>query len=118
MPGRKEHKGAEMIEPTIAFMNSFFGSLICLNLEIDWRGSLVLFFKLIIIADEPNNPVSNGRRGSFTGKLSAAYPKRPARRKVDSAVNTDFSLNIKYNDKKINMNGSKAFVKSKIRGIE
>jgi len=50
IPGRKEHRGAEIIEPRVAFANSFFGILIFFNGEIFCFPILVFCFKLIMIA--------------------------------------------------------------------
>lgn len=95
IPGRNEQRGADIIELTDALRKSFFGILIFFIFVISWRGIFVLFFKLIKIAEEPNNPVSNGRRGSFTGRLRVAKPKKPERMKIMSGWIGFFSLKVK-----------------------
>jgi len=68
MPGRKEHKGAEIIAARVAFRLCFLGSLICFSGSIFWLGILVLFLRETVSAERPKSPVKSGRRGCSIGR--------------------------------------------------
>lgn len=61
----------------------------------------------MINADEPKSPVSKGKSGSLTGRLSVVYPKNPARMKIVNASQILFSLRIRNNEVNISRKGSK-----------
>ena len=95
IPGRKDDKGAEIILPRDALKNSLFGILIFLILGVFCFGILILSFRLTINAEDPNNPVSNGSKGSFTGRFKAEKPINPAIKNITNAGITFCSLKIK-----------------------
>ena len=84
-PGRNAVKGAAMIDAKEALEIEFFDNLMFFNGEILCSGTFVFCPILIIKLLAPNNPVSNGKSGSFTLMFSAASPKKPAIRKINNA---------------------------------
>ena len=53
----------------------------------------------------PKIPESKGRRGSFTGRFRARYPRIPARRNTIRDCKNSSSLRTKYREAKIRING-------------
>lgn len=106
MPGRNEQNGA-IIEAVIAdFRICFLSSLICFNLRIFCFWIFVdLFFKETINAEDPNKPVSNGRSGSFIGRLNVKMPRKPVRENIIRDKKKLSSLKIRKREIKIRMNG-------------
>jgi len=104
-PGRKEQSGAAIDAAIPVFRKELLLILTSLKLKAFCRGILVLLFKLIINPETPNNPESKGNKGSLTGKLKVKYPKNPDNKKIINPINIFSSLNIKYKETKIKING-------------
>ena len=111
MPGRKEHKGADIAAAKKDFENCFFVNFISFSLEIF---CLLIFFDLFfretINADEPNKPVRRGRRGSFIGRLNVIRPRKPARINIAIEGMKLSSLNIRKREMKIRRKGIKGII--------
>lgn len=95
MAGRKEQRGAAMRAEKEDFMKSFIGIVIFFNGRTFCFGIIVFCFSEMIIEDAPNKPVRRGRRGSFTGRLNVAMPRKPARKNITRAGINSFSVKIK-----------------------
>ena len=72
---------------SIGLISSFFRrrglTILCLGIVIFWEIEN-------ISVELPNNPVSIAKRGCFTGRVSVAKPKNPARIKIIIAENLEF----------------------------
>lgn len=95
IPGRNEQSGAEIIELIVDLKNSFFVIDTSLSLIIFCGFNLVLFFILIINADEPNIPDNNGSKGSLTGRFNAKNPRKPDNINMHKPATIYSSLKIK-----------------------
>lgn len=105
-PGKNAVNGAANMDASEAFCMDFFDSLILLNGKIFCSGTLVFCPILIIKLLAPNSPVSNGSNGSFTLIFSAAIPKNPAIRNMNSAQSLlFFSELIRNNETAIKITG-------------
>src|SRR3989338_5519621 len=104
-PGKNEHKGAAKQAVNMFLQILFLSSLILLIFLIFCLGIITLDFKLTIIPEIPNNPVSKGSRGSLTGKSKVKSPKNPAIRKTTKEIKNSSSLKIRYEETKIKTNG-------------
>jgi len=91
-PGRKEVSGAANIDANSGGKNSFLviDGFLTICFEI-----VVFDFMLMIMEEAPNNPESNGRKGSFTLELRTAIPRNPDRKKTIKAMVLSFSFDIK-----------------------
>lgn len=79
IPGRKEHKGAVSVEAMDDFRICFLLSESFVFVIFCFINIFDEVFSETIRAEVPNNPVSNGRRGSLTGRFRVVYPINPAR---------------------------------------
>ena len=97
-PGRKLQRGAATVAPRRGFQNFI------LTFFIFCFGIFVLFFKLRISMELPNNPLNRGRIGWFIeGIFKTISPKLPVSKKTNTAENFFLSRRIKIRDTKINM---------------
>ena len=94
IPGRKEQRGAASDEEMEDLRNSDFVSFICLRGGKCCFTNRVFDFKLTNSPESPNNPESNGSRGSFTGRLNVRSPRIPARVKTVKEITILSSLRI------------------------
>jgi hypothetical protein len=106
MPGRNEHKGAATEAVAINDNSSFFSGKKELIFGIFCFPIFVFDFAVISRADRPKRPVRRGIRGSLTGRLKVAKPKKPESIKTISAEKILSSLKTKYAD-----------INTKIKGI-
>jgi len=105
-PGRNAVKGAAIIEAMEVFKMDFFLNLIFLRGIIFCSGIFVFCLMLMIRLLAPNNPVSNGRRGSLMFKFSEAIPRKPASKKMTNAQSfLFFSEVMRYAEIRIRRNG-------------
>ncbi len=92
-PGRKLHIGEAITAPIIG-LRIFVEGLFIFCFDI-----FTLFFMLVMIIDEPNSPVSRGKRGCFKfSKFKTLMPKIPVRMKTSVAGNFLFSNKIRENE--------------------
>ena len=68
-----------VIEDFFKFENICFIFIIC------WVGKVCFFVIDVINDDAPNNPVNNGRKGSFKFKFRVAIPRNPANKNITNA---------------------------------
>lgn len=96
IPGRNEQSGAEIADAIADFRNSDFDSFIFLiGLIICFASFEEEVFKEMTRAEEPNNPVKRGRRGSFTGRANVNKPRKPESMKINRDAKKFFSVKIR-----------------------
>ena len=108
-PGRKERKGAAIIEETIDLKYSCFSNKDCLNEVTDCKTRGDLSLNERIREEVPNSPVKRGRRGSFNGEFNEAKPRNPDRMKTVKDVLKFSSRKIMKSEMKIKMKGISIF---------
>lgn len=95
-PGRKAKIGETMV---VAIAGRIKCVLLICGREIFCEGIFVFLEIENKRVEEPNKPVSRGRREFFRGKLSVDIPRKPASKKIIVAQSLeDFSLNINKMD--------------------